>query len=158
MRIKPLHDQLVVKPIENGAYSSGGLLIPSIARNNSPYRYGDVVEVGSGRVNSEGKKVGCVCKKGDVVAYARNSGVEFPIYDDDGVEEVVLLISEKYVLGRVEGLKRNSSLMGIDGKLMMMMPQSMAKADSSYKNIEDLSRQAKDWPEFGDSSDHVDEG
>lgn len=157
MRIQPLHDHLLVRPILKGDLSKAGLIIPAMVAKNAPFRYADVIEVGTGRVNAEGKTVQLVVKVGDVVAFAKGAGLDVPVETDAG-EEILLLIQERYVLGIVHDLKRPSSIIGMDGHLLDMQPVSRARPDSVYKNIDELDRQAKDWPEFGNNTaDHVDE-
>lgn len=139
MRIQPLHAQVLVRPHSSGSTTKGGLLIPHIAMNNAPYRYGDVVEVGCGRTNAEGRNVPLQVQNGQVVAYAKGVGLEVPI-DSDGGEEILVLLDEKYILGIVHGLKRESMISGVDGRLLSMQPSSRAMPDSAAKNREDLER------------------
>jgi co-chaperonin GroES (HSP10) len=155
MKIQPLHDQLVVAPIADGKYTKGGLLVPDVARDSAPYRFADVLEVGTGRTNNAGVNIPCVCKAGDVIAFAKGAGIEFPLRDAEGEEKVVLLLSEKYVLGIVHDLPRPSLIYDRDGELMRMSPQSSALPDSVYKNRDELDRATVDWGV--DTSDHVDE-
>jgi len=152
MRLQPLHRQLLVRPNAEGDVSAGGLLIPETVTSKVPYRFGEVLAVGTGSVNGQGQTVPCICQVGDVVAYARNAGLEIPV---DAM--VQLLIDERYILARVHDLPVASVLSGVDGRLLAMEPRSHAKADSVYKNIDELDRQAKDWPGFGDNRDHQDE-
>ena len=156
MRIQPLHANLLVRPILKGDLSRGGLIMPTIAAKNAPFRYADVVETGTGRVNAEGKTIPLTVKAGDVVAFAKGAGLELPIETDTG-EEILLLLEERYVLGIVHGLKRPTAILGLDGHLLDMEPQSRGRPDVVYKNQDELDRQAKDWPEFGTTTDHVDE-
>jgi len=149
VRIQPLADQLLIKPILSGDTTRTGLLIPSIARGNAPYRFGDVVEVGTGRVNAQGVTVPLVVKQGDVVAYAKGAGLELPIETDTG-ESMMLLLPERYVLGIVHDYRRPTSIEGLDGRLLEMTPQSSAKPDVAYKNIDDLDRCKVDWPQFAE--------
>jgi co-chaperonin GroES (HSP10) len=154
MRIQPLHAQLLVRPHAAGSTTKGGLLVPSIAMNNAPYRYGDVVEVGRGRINANGINIPLQVEAGQVIAYAKNAGLEVPIETDDG-EEVLTLIDEKFVLGIVHGLERPSILTGIDGRLLMMQPSSRAMPDSAAKNREELERAERMG--FTDPTEHDDE-
>src|SRR5262245_13389821 len=128
MRIVPLHAQLLIRPVLQGDITRTGLLIPSIARGNAPYRFGDVVEAGPGRVNAQGTLVPLTCKPGDVVAYAKGAGLDIPIEIDDG-EEMLVLLDERYVLGIVHDYRRPTSIMGADGRLLDMAPASRARPD-----------------------------
>jgi co-chaperonin GroES (HSP10) len=159
VRIQPLHAQLLVAPIPFGAESKAGLLIPEIARNNHPFRYADVVEVGVGRTNAEGKTVPLQCRVGDVVAFAKGAGLEIPIEDEKG-ERIMLLLDEKFVLGIVHDLKRSSGITGLDGKILAMTPTSLAKPDVGYENDEktEIARRAG-WLDknVDGSDDHTNE-
>lgn len=135
MRLQPLHSNLIIRPRVNADTTDTGLLIPDIAKGNMPYRFGTVVDVGTGRVNAEGKTIPLVVKTGDVVAYAKGAGVEFPMDN-----EVLLLLEEKYVLGIAHDLPVASLLTGIDGRLLKMAPLSRAMPDSAAKNREELER------------------
>ena len=103
-RIVPFHNNLIVAPFELGEISKGGLLIPQIAKASTPYRYGKVLEVGPGRYAGDGRLVPCSARVGDVVAYAKNQGVPFPLDDEQGVEHEYLLINEQFVMGVVDGM------------------------------------------------------
>lgn len=135
MKIQPLYDRLLIQPILRGSVSKGGLLLPQIATNKLPFAYGDVIEAGTGRVNAEGKTVPLTCKPGDVVAYAKNAGLDVPIEDEAG-ERIMRLVEERYVLGIVTGLPRETAITGLDGRLMQMIPGSQARPDVAYENTE----------------------
>ncbi len=159
MKITPLHRQVLIAPILDGAVSKAGLLLPDIARNRSPFRYGDVVAVGTGSTNAAGVNVPCVVHEGDVVMFARNAGLEIPIETEKG-EEVMVVMDEKFILGIVAGLARETSITGIDGRLLSMMPGSSARSDGAYENIEktEIARR-EGWLDVNadGTDDHVDE-
>ena len=136
MRITPLYDNLVIRPRVNSPVTKSGFLIPDIARSSSPFRYGEVIETGTGRVNAEGKVVPLVCKAGDVVCYARGAGTEIPLETETG-EEVVLLLPERYVMGIVHDLPVQTVIQGLDGRLLAMTPSSRAMPDVAAKNREE---------------------
>jgi chaperonin GroES len=143
-RIVPLHNNLIVEPFQLGEISKGGLLIPQVAKASTPYRYAKVLEVGPGRVNAEGKVIPINISVGDVVAYAKNSGVEMPLDDADGNELVVLLINEQYVLGIIKDMPEQSAITGIDGRLLTMAPGSRARSDGAYQALDNIARARKD--------------
>ena len=132
--IRPKHNNLVVRPFSLGEISRGGLLIPQVAKASTPYRYATVVAIGPGRYDGNGRLIPVDNKIGDVVAYARNQGVEFPFDDADGQEEVLLLINESFLLGTIEDMPVQSQLTGIDGRLLTMSPISRAPADSTVEH------------------------
>lgn len=136
MLIQPLHANLLVDPFAPGEITKGGLLIPQIGTDKKPYRFAKVLAVGAGRVTSEGHLVPCSSRVGDVVAYARNQGVELPIDGDDGAEKVVLLIAEQFVLGIVVDMPVQSMLTGLDGRLLQMSPHSRATTDVQDEHID----------------------
>lgn len=143
-RIVPYHNTLVVEEFELGEISKGGLLIPQIAKASTPYRYARVIETGPGRYTADGKLVPCSSKPGDIVAIVKNQGQEFPLDDESGVEKVYRLINEQFVLGRVEGMPEQSSLTGLDGRLLMMRPGSQARSDGAYQQLDAIARARKD--------------
>ena len=137
MKITPLYDNLVIRPRTNSPVTKAGFLIPEIARQSHPFRYGEVIAAGTGRVNAEGKTVPLVCKAGDVVCYAKGAGTEIPV-EDENSSEVVLLLPERYVMGIVHDLPQQTMIQGLDGRLMSMVPTSRAMPDSAAKNREEL--------------------
>ncbi len=74
MQIKPLYDRVVVKPFEEMEVKKGGIIIPDTAKEKP--MEGEVMEVGSGRVTDEGKKMPLEVKKGDRILYGKYSGTE----------------------------------------------------------------------------------
>jgi chaperonin GroES len=81
MQIKPLADRVVVKPYEEAETVKGGIIIPDTAKEKP--MQGEVVEVGPGRTNEEGKKTPLEVKKGDKVLYGKYSGTEVSISGED---------------------------------------------------------------------------
>lgn len=141
MIIVPLFDRVVVRPIEDEApQTKGGLVIPQVALGRRAYQYGEAIAVGPGRHNTTGDVVPCVVKVGDVVAYPRQAGTAFPLLNDEGHEELLVVLREPEIIGTVTGLERASSIVGLDGDLLRMAPQSLARADSTYKNLDDVAR------------------
>jgi chaperonin GroES len=74
MQIKPLYDRVVVKPFEEQEVKKGGIIIPDTAKEKP--MEGEVMEVGSGRVTDDGKKMPLEVKKGDRILYGKYSGTE----------------------------------------------------------------------------------
>lgn len=138
MKITPLFDRLIVLPVRDGATTKGGLLVPDVARNKSPFAYGEVLAIGPGRVNGDGATVACVVKVGDVVQYNRAAGQAMPYTDESGAEIEVVGMREPEVWGVVTGLARDTGLLGVDGKLLAMAPESLAKPDRLYEGREQL--------------------
>jgi chaperonin GroES len=86
MNVRPLHDRLLVKRIEESEQKSGGgIIIPDTAKEK-PQR-GKVTAVGNGKVLDDGTRVDLEVKKGDVVLFGKYAGTEVKI---DGTEYLIL--------------------------------------------------------------------
>ena len=81
MNLKPLHDRVVVKPIDAEETSIGGIIIPDAAKEK-PTK-GEVIAVGTGKVFDNGQTRAMTVKVGDKVIYGQYSG---SAYKADGVE------------------------------------------------------------------------
>ena len=71
MDIRPLHDRLIVRRLEEGEQHVGGLIIPDTAKEK-PQR-GTVIAAGDGKVNDDGTRVPLDVKVGDVILFGRNT-------------------------------------------------------------------------------------
>jgi chaperonin GroES len=85
MKIRPLHDRLVVKRVPEESKTSGGLFIPDSAKEK-PVR-GLVVSVGEGKRDDAGKRIALDVKAGDEVLFGKYAGTELKL---DGEEHIVL--------------------------------------------------------------------
>ena len=85
MSIKPLHDRVVVKPIEADEISAGGILIPDSAKEKSTK--GEVVAVGTGKMLDNGQLRAPQVKVGDKVLFGKYSGTEVKL---DGTDYLVV--------------------------------------------------------------------
>ncbi len=85
MNIRPLHDRVVVRRMEEERTTAGGIVIPDSA-TEKPMR-GEVVAVGEGKVLDNGDVRAPAVKKGDTVLFGKYSGTEVKI---DGREVVVM--------------------------------------------------------------------
>ena len=74
LKVKPLADRVVVKPLEEAEQMRGGLYIPDTAKEKP--QQGEIVAVGGGKVTEEGKRVELEVKVGDKVLYGKYSGTE----------------------------------------------------------------------------------
>ena len=95
MKIRPLHDRLIVKRLEEEEKTKGGIIIPDTAKEK-PIE-GKVIAVGQGRMNKDGKKVPMDVKKGDRILFAKYGGTEVKID-----EEEHLMMREDDVLAIIE--------------------------------------------------------
>ena len=98
MQIRPLHDRLIVKRLEEEEKTKGGIIIPDTVKEK-PIE-GKVIAVGTGRVKKDGTKIPMEVKKGDQVLFAKYAGTEVKI---DGEE--LLIMKESDVMGVLEGIK-----------------------------------------------------
>ena len=96
MKIRPLYDRILVKRLESGAETKkGGIIIPDTAKEKP--MEAEVVAVGKGKVNEEGKQFPLDVKKGDRILIGKYAGTEIKI---DDVEHLIL--REDEVLAVVE--------------------------------------------------------
>ena len=77
MKIRPLHDRLIVKRLDEEEKTKGGIIIPDTAKEK-PIE-GKVIAVGEGRIKKDGKKIPMEVKKGDRILFARYAGTEVKI-------------------------------------------------------------------------------
>jgi len=92
MKLKPLHDRILVERIEEEEEVRGGIVIPDTAKEKP--QEGKVVAVGPGKTLDNGQKVTMSLKKGDRVLFGKYSGTEVKIDDRD-----YLIMREDDVLG-----------------------------------------------------------
>jgi chaperonin GroES len=85
MKIKPLHDRVIVKRVEEEEKTKGGIIIPDTAKEK-PVE-GKVVAAGDGKITEDGKKVPLEVKKGDRVLFGKYAGTEINI---DGEEHLIM--------------------------------------------------------------------
>jgi len=95
MKVKPLHDRLIVRRLEEEEKTKGGIIIPDTAKEK-PIE-GKVIAVGAGRVKKDGTKIPLEIEKGNRVLYAKYAGTEVKI---DGEE--YLIMKEDDVLAVIE--------------------------------------------------------
>ena len=92
MNIRPLHDRVVVKRVEEERTSAGGIVIPDSA-TEKPQK-GEVIAVGNGKISENGEVRALDVKVGDKVLFGKYSGTEIKV---DGVD--VLIMKEDDILG-----------------------------------------------------------
>ena len=96
MKVRPLHDRLLVRRIEEKETVKGGIIIPDSAKEKP--MEAEVVAVGKGKINEEGKQLPLDVKKGDRILIGKYAGTEVEI---KGVKH--LIIRESELLGVIEG-------------------------------------------------------
>ena len=95
MKIRPLHDRLLVERLEEKEVRKGGIIIPDTAKEKP--QEGKVIAVGNGKVTEDGKKIPLDVKAGDKILFGKYSGSEVKLDDKEYLilrEEDVLAILE----------------------------------------------------------------
>ena len=95
MNIRPLHDRVVVRRLEQQEQVRGGIIIPDTAKEKP--QEAEVVAVGPGKLNDEGKRSPIDVKAGDRILIGKYSGSEIKIGDEDFVilrEDEILAVLE----------------------------------------------------------------
>ena len=95
MKIRPLHDRILVKRLEEEEKTKGGIIIPDSAMEKP--QEGKVIAVGNGKVTDDGKTVSLEVQKGDRVLFSKYSGTEVNLEGDEH-----LIIREDDVLAILE--------------------------------------------------------
>jgi chaperonin GroES len=95
MKVRPLHDRIIVQRIDEGEQRVGGIIIPDTAKEKP--QQGKVVAVGKGKIEKDGKVTPLDVKAGDTVLFGKYAGQEIKV---DGEE--LLIMREEEVLGVIE--------------------------------------------------------
>ena len=95
MKIRPLHDRILIKRLEEQEVKKGGIIIPDTAKEKP--QEGKVIAVGNGKVSDEGKKIPLDVKAGDKILFGKYSGSEVKIDDEE-----YLIMREEDVLAIIE--------------------------------------------------------
>jgi len=85
VKIEPLGDRVVIKPIPKEEVSKGGIVLPDTAKEKP--QEGEIIAVGLGKLSEDGKRIAMEVKVGDKIVYSKYAGTEFKLED----EEVVIL-------------------------------------------------------------------
>ena len=85
MKVRPLHDRVIVKRVEEEEKTKGGIIIPDTAKEK-PVE-GKVVAVGDGKVADDGKKIPLEVKAGDAILFGKYAGTEIQI---EGEEHLIM--------------------------------------------------------------------
>ena len=98
MTVRPLHDRILIKRIEEKESVKGGIIIPDTAKEKP--QEGEVIAVGHGKKTDEGKVIPLDVKAGDRILFGKYSGTEIKIEDHE-----YLILREDEVLGVIETSK-----------------------------------------------------
>jgi chaperonin GroES len=96
MKIRPLHDRVIVKRIEEERKSAGGIVIPDTATEKPDQ--GEIVAVGKGKKDDNGKLIPIDVKVGDRVLFGKYSGQTVKVKGDE-----LLVMREEDIMGVIEG-------------------------------------------------------
>ena len=94
-KVRPLHNRLIVKRLEEDEKTAGGIIIPDTAKEKP--QQGKVVAVGPGRLSDEGKRLEPDVSAGDTVLYGKYSGTEVQVAGED-----YLILRESDILAIVK--------------------------------------------------------
>jgi len=95
MKVRPLHDRLIVRRLEEEEKTKGGIIIPDTAKEK-PIE-GKVIAAGAGKIGKDGKKIPMEVKKGDRVLFAKYGGTEVKMEGED-----YLMMKEDDILAVIE--------------------------------------------------------
>ena len=85
MKVKPLYDRVIVRRVEEEETTKGGIIIPDTAKEKP--QEGEIVAVGSGKLNDKGERIALQVKEGDRVLFGKYSGNDITI---DGEEHLIM--------------------------------------------------------------------
>jgi chaperonin GroES len=109
VKVRPLGDRILVKRLEEEEVIKGGIIIPDTAKEK-PQR-GEVIAVGLGRMDEEGKRLPLDVQVGDNILFGKYAGSEVTLDDDEYLimrEEDVLAVIEESKPGKKAGQKKSS--------------------------------------------------
>ena len=95
MKLRPLHDRVVVRRVKEEEKTKGGIIIPDSAKEKP--QEGEVVAVGKGATGEDGKTIALDVKKGDRVLFGKWSGTEVSVDGED-----LLIMKESDIMGVLE--------------------------------------------------------
>ncbi|HEX5483663.1 MAG TPA: co-chaperone GroES [Terriglobia bacterium] len=102
MNVRPLHDRILIKRIEEKESVKGGIIIPDTAKEKP--QEGEVVAAGHGKKTEEGKVIPLDVKAGDRILFGKYSGTEIKIDNEE-----YLILREDEVLGVIESAKHSAA-------------------------------------------------
>ncbi len=94
-KIRPLHDRILVKRLEEAEKTKGGIIIPDSAKEKPIM--GEVIATGKGKIKDDGTVLAPDVKKGDKILFGKYSGTEVKIDEDE-----YLILREDDILGVIE--------------------------------------------------------
>ena len=102
-KLTPLHDSIVVRRVEEAETTRGGIIIPDSAKDKP--QEGEVISVGRGKSNDEGKVFPLAVKEGDRILFGKYSGTEIKLDGED-----FIIMREEEVLGVITGAAKKETV------------------------------------------------
>ena len=102
MQVRPLHDRVLIKRIEEKEVVKWGIIIPDTAKEKP--MEGEVIAVGPGKQGEDGKRAAMDVKKGDKILFGKYAGTEIKIDDQDYV-----IMREEEILAVLEAASKSAS-------------------------------------------------
>jgi chaperonin GroES len=106
-KFTPLHDRILVRRIQQVERSSGGIVIPDSAKEKP--QEGEVIRVGKGKLNEEGKISPLNVQQGDRILFGKYSGTEIKLDGED-----FIIMREEEVLGILGGAASRVAAIGVN--------------------------------------------
>jgi chaperonin GroES len=101
-KFTPLHDRILIRRIEEASTTRGGIVIPDSAKDKP--QEGEIISVGKGRSNEDGKVFPLAVKEGDHILFGKYAGTEIKINGED-----FLIMKEEEVLGVLSGVTKKEA-------------------------------------------------
>jgi chaperonin GroES len=102
-KFTPLHDRILVRRVEEAGTTRGGIIIPDSAKDKP--QEGEVISVGKGKVNEEGKVHPLDVREGDRILFGKYSGTEIKLDGED-----FIIMREEEVLGVITGAPKKETV------------------------------------------------
>ena len=102
-KFTPLHDRILIRRVEEAETTRGGIIIPDSAKDKP--QEGEVVSVGKGKINEEGKVHPLDVKEGDRILFGKYAGTEIKLDGEDFV-----IMREEEVLGIITGAAKKETV------------------------------------------------
>ncbi len=102
-KFTPLHDRILVRRVEEEGTTRGGIIIPDSAKDKP--QEGEVISVGKGKSNEEGKVFPLAVKDGDRILFGKYSGTEIKLDGED-----FIIMREEEVLGVITGAAKRETV------------------------------------------------
>jgi chaperonin GroES len=96
MAIRPLHDRILVRRLEEGEQRIGGIIVPDSAKEKP--QQGEVIATGSGKIREDGERVPLDVKVGDLILFGKYTKQEVTVEGED-----YLILREDEVLAVIDG-------------------------------------------------------